>query len=204
VGEEQTFVRFHGCNLECSFCDEREKTFPQEYTAASFMDNVISEGGKTISFTGGEPLLYSDFLKEVLPALKEKGFKIYLETNGTFKDRLLDVIEYVDVISMDFKLPSSTGEKAFWSEHFDFLRSAVKKQVFVKVVVTEFTDVSDIEKACSIIEGVDKNITFIIQPVSYNGFVASIPNLDELIENAKKNLTDIRVIPQVHKILGVK
>jgi len=44
---------------------------------------------------------------------------------------------------MDFKLPSSTGERAFWSEHLEFLKIASKKMVFVKAVVTPDTEKED-------------------------------------------------------------
>ena len=203
VGEEQLFIRFYGCNLRCSFCDESKKEFFSEYRASEVIEKLIKEGRKTISLTGGEPLMHADFLNQILPALKEKGLKIYLETNGILKEGLLKVLDYIDIISMDIKLPSSTGLKAYWQEHADFLKEAIKKEVFVKAIVTSVTFFSDIEKAVHIVKDVDKNIPFIIQPVSYNGNIEKIDLLPSFFDRVKRDLTSVKIIPQVHKILGV-
>lgn len=204
MGEEQVFVRFHGCNLSCGFCDEREKTLSLEYTPQELIEKVIKEDRNTISLTGGEPLLQADFLREMLPDLKRNGKKMYLETNGTLIDGLVKVLDYVDIVSMDIKLPSSTGLRPFWREHSLFLKEAGKKEVFVKVVVTGGTLLSDIGKAVSIVSALDKNIPFIIQPVSYNNNTVGIPLLQEFFRLADRTLNNVRVIPQVHKMLGVR
>ncbi|MBU1061720.1 MAG: 7-carboxy-7-deazaguanine synthase QueE, partial [Candidatus Omnitrophica bacterium] len=149
VGEEQIFVRFYGCNLGCRFCDESKKDTFLEYGPSEVIERIIDAKNKTVSFTGGEPLLHADFLKEILPVLKEKKIKIYLETNGTLKDRLLDILDCVDIISMDLKLPSSTGLRPYWGEHADFLKEGLKKELFVKAVVTRKTLLSDIIEAIS-------------------------------------------------------
>ncbi len=204
VGERQVFVRFFGCNMSCRFCDERKKTDFLEYGEADLIEKIIGKGEDTVSLTGGEPLLQADFLKGMLPILKERGLRVYLETNGVLKHALLKVMDHVDIISMDIKLPSSTGRGAYWDAHSEFLKEAARKEVFIKSVVTPKTLLSDIEEAASLVKRVDKNIPFIIQPVSYNGSIESIDLLDTFFEGAKKMLKDVRVIPQVHKILGVK
>lgn len=204
VGEEQVFVRFYGCNLGCKFCDENKKTLFKELSPSEVIEEIIKEDKKVISLTGGEPLFNSDFLKEILPVLKEKGLKIYLETNGTLRDGLLRILEHIDVISMDLKLPSSTGLRPYWMEHSIFLKEASKKEVFVKLVITPETLLSDIEEAVSIVKAIDKNIPFILQPVSYNGKVEKVDSLPCFFDIAKRDLSDVRIIPQVHKILGVR
>jgi len=148
--------------------------------------------------------MQAGFLKEKLPGLREKGLKIYLETNGTLKDAFLEVLDLVDIISMDLKLPSSTGIRPYWQEHALFLKEAVKKEVFVKAVVTRETLLSDIEMAVDIVKDIDKNIPFIIQPVSYNSNIERVGLLDAFSDSARKILRNVRIIPQVHKILGVK
>ena len=204
AGEEHIFVRFYGCNLACGFCDENTKKIFTEYTPEELSRRIFQEEGETISLTGGEPLLYADFLKELLPLLKKKDQNIYLETNGTLKDGLLKILEHTDTISMDFKLPSSTGMGAYWDEHSNFLKEAVKKEVFVKVVVTGQTILSDIETATSIVKYIDRDIPFIIQPASYAGGIERIDLLDVFFERAKEYLNNVRIIPQIHKILGVR
>jgi len=204
VGQGHIFVRFYGCNLGCKFCDEGKKTKFLEYGPEEVTERIVNEGGGVLSLTGGEPLMQAGFLKGILPVLKERDFKIYLETNGTMKDRLLEILEYVDIISMDIKIPSSTGLRPYWQEHVMFLKEAVKKDVFIKAVVTSQTLLSDIEKAVSIVKEIDKNIPFIIQPVSYNGNVEKIGLLSTFYDKVKEGLDNVRIIPQVHKILGVR
>jgi organic radical activating enzyme len=105
---------------------------------------------------------------------------------------------------MDFKLPSSTLMRHYWKEHADFLKNARKKEVFVKSVVTKNTKLSDIKKAVSIIERIDKNIPFVLQPVTLKGKIQKIDLLEKFLDAAYSKLYNVRVIPQVHKILGVR
>jgi len=204
IGQVQTFVRFYSCNIKCGFCDERRKTGFKEYSAQGLMNAILKENNKVVSLTGGEPLLYADFLKRVLPKLKKKGFLVYLETNGTLKNKLLEIIDFLDIISMDIKLPSSTRDRAYWKAHADFLKEAVKKKAFVKSVITNKTTASDIKKAVSIIKRIDKAMFFILQPVTINNKIQKITKAQEFLGIANSTLDNIRFIPQVHKILGIR
>jgi 7-carboxy-7-deazaguanine synthase len=204
VGQPQTFVRFYGCNIGCRYCDEAGKNRFKEYSAPELIEAIIKENNKVVSLTGGEPLLYADFLKEVLPRLKKKGSIVYLETNGTLKNNLLKIIDFLDIISMDIKLPSSTGLRAYWKVHASFLKEAAEKKVFVKSVITSKTSIADIKKAASVIKGVDRGIFFILQPVTINNKIQKIKFIDRFLDAANSSLNNVRIIPQVHKILGLK
>ena len=141
VGAKQIFIRFRQCNIACAFCDEPCRHEPTVYTSAELIARVkdldLNRGPHhSVSLTGGEPLMYVDFLKVFLKSLHKEGLQAYLETNGTMPARLAAVIDLVDIIAMDFKVPSSTGLRSYWDEHQEFLRIAAKKNVFVKVVVT--------------------------------------------------------------------
>ncbi|NQU19323.1 7-carboxy-7-deazaguanine synthase QueE, partial [bacterium] len=100
LDQQQCFVRFYGCNLNCDYCDTKLYDF-KEYTCAELVDKLKEIIGqkniKTISITGGDPLLQRDFLLEFLPKLKAEGFNNYLETNGVLYDELFDIIDYVDI-----------------------------------------------------------------------------------------------------------
>jgi 7-carboxy-7-deazaguanine synthase len=213
VGARQIFIRFKRCNMECVFCDTPNDGAAKEYSPAALMDEVkrLDDAGRShhsVSLTGGEPLVYVEFLKVFLPLLKKAGFKSYLETNGTLPDELEKIIEFIDIIAMDFKLPSSTADRAYWEEHLKFLRIAAGKKVFVKAVVTPDTKKSDIEEAVFLIKAVDKNIPFIMQlqtPVRGSDKSPGENRLLEFLDIALKNeVENSRVIPQMHKILGIK
>lgn len=204
AGQIQTFARFYGCNMKCGFCDESRKNKFKEYSVRGFIDSVAKENNRVVSLTGGEPLLYADFLKEALPVMKKKGLVIYLETNGMLKNKLLEIIDFLDIISMDMKLPSSTGLRGYWKQHSDFLKAASRKKVFVKSVITNTTTESDIRKAVSVIKSVDRDIFFVLQPASVNGRIRKIKSIRRFLEIADSGLNNVRLIPQIHKILGLK
>ena len=213
VGARQIFVRFKGCNMECDFCDTPNRSAGREYSPALLLNEIEILDRKngphhSVSLTGGEPLVYAKFLKELLPLLKKKGFKIYLETNGTMPEKLRQVIASVDIVAMDFKLPSSTKEAGHWKEHAEFLLLASAKKVFVKVVVTADTNESDVKHAVALIKKIDAKIPLIIQPATQVRRADKIigeSRLHDFFEMASKNgIRDPRIMPQVHKILGVK
>ena len=118
LGEKQIFVRFFGCNLSCSFCDTKPDRF-MEYEPHELIKELKLYKSKyhSISFTGGEPLLAKDFLKEVFKATAKDGHRHYLETNGTLHFELEELIDYIDIVAMDVKLPSSSGMGNLWHQH---------------------------------------------------------------------------------------
>lgn len=212
IGVKQIFIRFAGCNLNCSFCDTPNDVAFKNVTISQVMEKVkdLEEAcgvHHSVSLTGGEPLLQVDFLAHLLPILKEQNFKTYLETNGTLIEALKRIIKYIDIIAMDIKLPSSSGMPPLWQNHTDFLNIAKEKDVFVKVVVTEDTLENDILEARNIVERFDEDIIFVIQPASVDNkgsFKVSEEKLLDYFGLSRKRLRDVRIIPQLHKIVGIR
>lgn len=213
LGARQIFVRFKQCNLKCLYCDEPREGKATVYTPMELLSEVkyldLSKGPHhSVSLTGGEPLVYPEFVGAFLRLVKKAGMTTYLETNGTLPRELDKVIESVDIVAMDIKLPSATGERPFWDEHIEFLRIASWKKVFVKAVVTENTSKADIAKAVSLVARVKGNIPFVIQPASPVKKEDKPLGSDMLMKfveiGLKHNIDNIRVIPQIHKKLGVK
>jgi organic radical activating enzyme len=224
VGHPMIFVRFQECALHCRFCDTPASfivhpEFKLETTpfSAHFrwvpnpippsqLDKVLQPfGDLPITLTGGEPLQQADFIAAWLKKRKTRS-KVLLETNGVLPIALEKVLDQVDTISMDIKLPSVTGMKEFWREHVEFLKLARRKELYIKVVVSEDTDREELNQAISIVEKQAPHTPFILQPVTptENYDAKIVPSkLKELYNISAQRLSDVRVIPQVHSILGI-
>jgi organic radical activating enzyme len=227
AGRRQIFIRLTECNLDCGYCDTdharahtcRIETGPgsMEFTCLAqplalqvVLQTVegwcekLSGSHHSISLTGGEPLLHSDVLAGWLPALR-RVLPIHLETNGTMHLALEQVIGQLDYISMDMKLPSTSGCKEhLWDLHHEFLRVAHSRNASVKVVIGNETVLDEIEQVCSIITAVDRLTPLFLQPLSNvaGGIDISVTHLLRLQEAASARLPDVRVIPQMHRMLG--
>lgn len=212
VGAKQIFIRFAGCNLDCVFCDTpkdaqiKSISVEEVLEKVKYLDRIHGEH-HSISLTGGEPLLYVSFLKKLLPKLKNDGFKIYLETNGTLHRELKQVIKYIDIIAMDFKLPSSATAAPLWRFHKEFLKIALKKNVFIKAVVTNKTHLADIIEARNVIAKFDKDIILILQPatpITNRDKAVPVNRLNNYRSISAERLANVRVIPQMHKLMGIE
>jgi len=211
AGVDQVFVRFFECNMHCVWCDtphsigdgkrdyqkmDTEDVFHQIF---QLWDNCHS-----VSFTGGEPLLQKDRIKELLPRLKEKGMKSYLDTNGTLSSELNDIIGDIDIIAMDIKLPSSTKQRGFWDEHKEFLKISCQKEVFIKTVITSDTQKEEILKAADLVAAVDPDIFFYLQPNWFEIKNGAIEQCLSFQKDCDGILNNVRVLPQIHKIMKVR
>ena len=202
-GITQVFIRFFGCNLKCNFCDTKLKDY-REMDVSELVRKISAfRNYHSIALTGGEPLIQIEFLKSLAKLLKADKKTIYLETNGTLPQNLNKIVDYIDIVAMDFKLPSSTTLKDFWAKHREFLRIAHNKDVFIKAVIGNGTRIEDVRIGTAIIKEVRKDIPFILQPQN--------PFEDELKEKlryfekvCKQRSIKVKVIPQLHKKLGLK
>jgi pyruvate formate lyase activating enzyme len=111
-GEIASLVFTPGCNLRCPYCYNHElvlkpgsyENVPKEYIFSfldehkDFIDGVV--------IVGGEPTVHSD-LPDFCRALKERGLKVKLDTNGTRPEVLRSLLRegYVDYVAMDVKAP---------------------------------------------------------------------------------------------------
>lgn len=204
TGQKQVFIRFFGCNLSCAFCDTPLAEF-KDYSVQELKDTLAGYAGyHSLSLTGGEPLCQADFLRDFLKGFEGK-VKVYLETNGTLVNELSKIINFVDIIAMDFKLPSFSNTRSFWKEHEDFLKIALSKEVFIKIVITKATDAQEIQTARDIIKRVKPDVDVVLQP---NWFELDSALLAKL-ESFKEELMDfgiphVRILPQAHKYAGIK
>jgi len=244
IGERQLFLRTAGCVATCSWCDtvyskvrtprfvvhnaESDATWrPNPVSTADAVADVlalakVNEPVRTVSLTGGEPLEQPEFAGALAAALRAQGLRIHLETAGLHAAALASLLDHIDVIAMDVKLPSATGV-AHWDAHRAFLgvlkgtsldpaRNPVPA-LFVKVIVDLKADVNEIEQAATLVSAAGRSIPFVLQPES--GIMLSrkstrpertalLKLIDDGARAAMRHLDTVRVIPQTHKVLHVR
>ncbi|MCI9010417.1 MAG: putative 7-carboxy-7-deazaguanine synthase QueE [Clostridia bacterium] len=124
AGEIAVFLRFCGCNLNCSYCDTRwANTSDVKYEIASaeeIVEYVKSTGVKNVTLTGGEPLLQADIARLIV-LLGETGAEVEIETNGSVPLKDFVSLSPRPAVTADYKLPSSGMEKYMLTENFSYL-----------------------------------------------------------------------------------
>ena len=210
VGDAQTFVRFGGCNLACDYCDTPESipahsgkswTLPQVAARIDALDG--GRAGSVVSLTGGEPLVQISFLERCIPALRSTGRRIYLETNGALPEALERVVDGCDWIAMDLKPPSAVRQD-LWEAHRWFLKIGESK-IFVKLILTDSTREEELRRALELIASVSPRTPLILQPATPHGRAGTIPlpRLASWWNLAARRLTDVRILPQVHRLWDI-
>ena len=160
-----------GCNFRCPFChnaslvthiqDGREIT-QEEVFAFLKKRRGILDG---VCVTGGEPLLHKD-IEELLREIKELGFSVKLDTNGSFPDRLKGLVEegLVDYIAMDIKNAKENYGRTIGIEDYDVSDVARSVHYLLEgnvpyelrtTVVREFHQRADLEAIGRWIEGAE-------------------------------------------------
>ncbi len=127
---------------------------------------------------------------------------MFLETSGIHHAAMAELAPHIDIVSMDMKLPSATGQQGRWDEHRRFLAAAAGTDLFVKAVVTASTTPDDVARAARLIADQDGSLTFVLQPAG-GPFAPGPENLVLFQAIALEIIGDVRVIPQVHKVLHV-
>jgi organic radical activating enzyme len=211
MGERHIFIRFKDCHMACAYCDETGKK-ARELSLAEVLREVTRLEKKSgphacVSLTGGEPLLYADFLKPLCAALKKKKYRILLETSGILWRQLSKVAGGCDVIAMDLKLPSVTKQRDFLAEHRKFLKIARRKEVYVKVVISKRVDLREYGQHLRMVAQVAPQTPVFLQPMSQGKRMypdlALMRLLDSLQRTGAKMLSDVRVGIQLHKLMSI-
>ena len=109
IGARAMFLRLAGCNLRCSWCDTKyaldwERYDPakeiHELSCIEIVDILKRQGPKTkkLVISGGEPMLQQAELIELLKMLKENGYWVEIETNGTIgpTDEFFGLIDQIN------------------------------------------------------------------------------------------------------------
>ncbi|PSB01423.1 7-carboxy-7-deazaguanine synthase QueE [Merismopedia glauca] len=202
------------CRIEQNPGKRDFATYPNPVTLDSLISWIRQQNQPglhdSISLTGGEPLLHAAFLQEFLPQLhQETDLPIYLETGGHRPSQLKMILPYLDSIGMDIKLPSVSGELK-WEAHQEFLQlcAEAKVEVFGKIIISEATNPQELEQAATLIAQINPQIPVFLQPVTPLASSDSKPINPPTPEQVltwqtlmKKQIKQVRVIPQTHKMI---
>ena len=218
VGVRQAFVRFVGCNLNCSYCDTnvqkpafckfeevpgtnvfQELPNPLNVEYVSELLNSY-ENVHSISLTGGEPLLEADFI-----AGMDVSKPLYLESNMTLPDMAKKIRDKVSYVSGDVKLIDEFEGENFEShlertfECFRVLRNTKDRECFCKLVITKDTSSEDVLGVVDAIAGYVSCV--VLQPVTQKHLAPEIDVMLKL-QNDLLGSIDTLIIPQTHKMWG--
>lgn len=152
-------IFLHGCNFRCGFCHNPELVEEKEINLISeeeVLDFLSSRKGKLegIVITGGEPLInynISDFLKKI----KNLGFKIKVDTNGSNPNLLKELIDnkLIDYVALDIKTSKNKYKDVVGIDIVDRIEESIKILINSKInyefrttVVPGIVDLEDIKK----------------------------------------------------------
>jgi len=212
IGRAQVFVRLYGSNMGCAWCDTRyakEGGNYREMDIGEIFSEIKKHNLKSVCITGGEPMVQKEDLKKLINILKENNYEILLETNGSIYDE--GIFKNADCVCVDMKSPTSK-EKSDESMIFK-----LGSKDIIKIIIADERDYEFAKHIISLVSEANlkfktgdrskKGIEVFLQPeqstihaLNPDGWIN-----DVVKSNFAGNLgVDVRVVPQVHKILGLK
>lgn len=226
VGIRTLFLRLAGCSVGCAYCDTKSSWDPHPETwtllrpkenlqvpnptnagdVIGFVQPLTKLQVRRINLTGGEPLQQLEFTQSLTHLLHHKlDLPCILETSGLFPEELGFVLDDFNQINLDIKLPSLMDGQENWDLYFRSLKIAANSFLQVKLVVADNSTDDEIQQATRIISEVESFIPLVLQPVCKSD-AFSPPNEEQLMrwqEIGLQRLLDVRVIPQIHKMLNL-
>jgi len=176
-GKVSSVLFLPNCNFRCPFCHnvnlvlnpETIETIPFEYLDAQLNNQKGWTDG--VCITGGEPTLHTD-LAELCSKIKQMGFLVKLDTNGTNPAMLKELLDkkLLDYVAMDVKAPLTSekyskaigvnSEKLLKNvkESISLLMNSEVDYEFRTTVVPTLHDSEDIKQICNFLKGCKKYV----------------------------------------------
>jgi 7-carboxy-7-deazaguanine synthase len=197
TGIATTFIRFFGCNLNCSYCDTKQKsTDMKKMNTKEILLELGQYYPKRISLTGGEPLVQNN-IEKLIKQLYNNDYTINIQTNGTIN--IKPIILYMDTefynseritFSMDYKSISSGNSERMCNKNLNLLR----EHDSLKFVVATQEDLNQVLQ----ITEFNIKAQIVISPVW------GVITPQEIIDFIFSNKLNARLSLQMHKIINIR
>lgn len=231
AGRKTLFVRLAGCPLSCYWCDtDYALSFDAGtvYDVFNFAEELVEKIKATnpykVNFTGGEPLAQFSALQILLPIIKsQQPTRIYLESSCYNSYYVKELLKYIDIMKVEFKLKSSKASRnmdKLQEQELKSLEYTLERPVnyYIKIVITgdegEFEELTDLYKRIAEITAKDtielsliKRFRGLYLQPEYNSITNNRLSKDLLLkyyDQASMYFNDVFVLPQIHKILNVE
>lgn len=195
-GQLAVFIRFAGCNLDCTYCDTRwargKESYNEILTKEELYDYIKETGVKNVTLTGGEPLL-TEGIEELLRTLgQDSDLNVEIETNGSVSLLQFDSIRGDNTsFTMDYKLGCSGMEQEMDLDNFKYLN----KNDVIKFVIGNHKDLDTIKELLSKYPlQANTNVYF----SSVFGSIELKDIVDFMVDNI---FNDVNLQVQLHKII---
>ncbi len=228
LGRRMVFVRLAGCRVGCRYCDtawafdtpagvavpgrpgERlgnPLAIADRAALVDAADPPGSPGGRSpVALTGGEPCEQPDAVEALLDALE--GREVMLETSALHAAALRRLAPRCRWVAADLKLPSATGLPDVLLRHEEVLASGALSatETFFKLVADGDVTEAEVARAAALLARWAPRAPVFLQPVTPLGGSPPLPRarLDALADVLLAAGLSVRVVPQVHKVLGVR
>lgn len=152
-------IFFTGCPLRCAYCHNPDTWYKSDIdlSAQEVFKKIVRfkpyfKNGGGVTFSGGEPLLNSDFINELYPMLKKENIGYCLDTSGSVSltDSVKTAIENADMIILDIKFYNEENYRKYTNGKFDNFMKVGKycteknKRLWLRTVVVP--DINDTEQ----------------------------------------------------------
>ena len=167
-GQIATTIFTSGCNFACPFCHNSGlvKGTEPEIPTSEILEylnkrkNVLT----AVCISGGEPTLHRD-LPDFIAKIKELGYLVKLDTNGTNLDMLKFLVEnkLIDYVAMDIKNSLDNYSKTIGIDNktnikdtIDYLMNCGINYEFRTTIIKNYHTENDIQKIAQTISGANK------------------------------------------------
>jgi len=210
-------VFLSGCNFRCPWCYSAELVLPEKIKnqpiipEEEFFDFLKRRQGLLdgIVLCGGEPTIHEE-LPEFIKKIKDLGFLVKLDTNGSNPKMLKGLIDakQIDYVAMDIKLPIERYSEVFFG---DIKKETIEKSVEIlkenkvpfefRTTVAPVMDKDDLIKMAKWIAGPE--VTYYLQ--EFRAEKTIDPKFEELKPYPESYLEDVvKEISSMFKICEVR